>query len=147
MNQLTPRNFTDIGVAIYKLHPEMAIRCLKDIERVKPLESNVKKIPDYFNKFCAFKQIDGINCKLHTKTEYVRLRHVFIAVIIKLYNPELLSSIHTFRMKRQLRVAIAKTIKTHVTWVSQSLDTVVVRLKVYDDFQQEVRETIEAIRK
>jgi polyphosphate kinase len=146
MNQLSALNYRDIGIAIYKLDPGIALKLLKDIEEVKPLETNIKKIPVYFDRFCAFKQIDGINCKLHTKTEYVYLRHVFIAVVIKLYNPELLSSIHYFRMKRQLRVALSKSMNTHVTWISQSVTTVVTRLKIYEDFRADVDETIAAIK-
>lgn len=132
---------------VYKVSPEIALHMLKQIDGVKPQMDNIHLIPDLFTKFCAHKGIDGINSITHTKTEYVYLRHVFMAVIIKLYNPELLSSIHQFKTKRQLCIQIAKVLKAHRSWVSHNINTVVVRLKVYDDFENDVLETIKVITK
>lgn len=142
MNQLSQTDYRDIGILLYKQSPEVAIACIAAINRVKPQLYKIELIKGLFTQFCEMKDIAGINSTTHNKTEYVYLRHVFIAVIIKLFNPELLSPWHQFRMKRKLRIELSRVLKTHPTWISQSVNTVCVRLTVYEDFKKDVEEVI-----
>jgi len=110
---------------------------LRTLEGRKPIKTDIAEIPDLFTKFCKLKCIASIDSATRTKKEYVYLRLVFLAIIIKLYNPDLISLSQT-KMRRRLCIQLSKVLKVHRTWISQSISTVIVRLNVYDDFKNDV---------
>lgn len=144
---LKPEDFKEIGIAVHRIYPRETAALIRHLRSVKAQENDIKKIPEFFSKFCVYKNIDGINSKTHTKTEYVYLRYVFMAAIIKMYNPELLSPIHQFRMRRDLRINLARVFKTQPAWVSQSISTVCMHMKIYPAFKDDVIKTLGVIRK
>jgi len=137
MTTLSSLDYRNIGIMTHQLSPEIALRLLKSIEDIKPLKKDITQIPDLFTKFCKLKGIASINSATRTKKEYVYLRLVFLAIIIKLYNPDLISLSQT-KMRRRLCIQLSKVLKVHRTWISQSISTVIVRLNVYDDFKSDV---------
>lgn len=146
MNNLSSLDYRNIGIMLYKLHPETARHVLKQVENTKPLKTDFSEIPELFTRFCKLKGIAGINFSTRTRTkkEYVNLRLIFIGVIIKLYNPELISLPQT-KMKRKLQAQLSKVLKVNNTWISQSVSTVLVRLNVYEDFSNDVITTMTLI--
>jgi len=137
MTTLSSLDYRNIGIMTHQLSPEIALRLLKSIEDIQPLKKDITEIPELFTKFCKFKCIASIDSATRTKKEYVYLRLVFLAIIIKLYNPDLISLSQT-KMRRRLCIQLSKVLKVHRTWISQSISTVIVRLNVYDDFKADV---------
>ena len=144
MNTLSSNDYRNIGIMTHQLSPDLALKLLEDLERIKPLRTDISEIPDLFTKFCKLKGIASIDSATRTKKEYVYLRLVFLAIIIKLYNPDVISLSKT-KMRRQLAIHLSKVLKVHRTWISQSVGTVVVRLSVYEDFENDVRKSMTAI--
>ena len=146
MNTLSSIDYRNIGILTHQLAPDFALRMLQSIEGIQPLKTDITEIPDLFTKFCKLKGIASIDSATRTKKEYVYLRLVFLAIIIKLYNPDLISLSQT-KMKRRLCIQLSKVLKTHRTWISQSVGTVLVRLNVYEDFKNDVILSMNAITK
>ncbi len=142
MRELTGAEYKAIGIAVARIEPSFAKKCLEAISRVKPKLHDGKLVGELFTQFCAIKGISGIDSKSLSITEYVYLRHVFIAVIIKLFNPELLSPYHPMYMRRGLRNELSKALNVSCSWLSQTLNTVCVRLSVYEDFKDDVDDVL-----
>jgi hypothetical protein len=149
MNQstaLSPNNFKDIGLMVYRINPEFANRCVNMMAAIKPEFTDISLIPKLFTYFCDHNNISSINSKVLSKTEYVYLRFVFTAIIIKLYNPELICDYPPLAMKRQLRKELSKLFNIHPSWVSQKVRVVCFHLKIYEEFENDVITTISVLR-
>ena len=139
---LTPKNFRDIGTMVYRTCPEIAARCIRMINKTKPDFQDTSLISQLFTLFCEHNQMNSLTYQALRKTENVYLRMVFIAIIIKLYNPELLTSYSSSRMKKELRKEPANLLKTHPTWVSQKVKIVCFHLEIYEQFAEDVSDAI-----
>lgn len=137
--------YRDIGIAFARLLPGWAAKFDKQIKAMpRPKLEDLSYISLLFDKFCEYKNIDGIDSKILTKKEYVRLRYVFIGIIIHLYNPDMLTEFGALRgVKRNLSITLARVLGTHRSWICASYEIILLRLKVYDEFRQDVLNSLE----
>lgn len=138
---ISQQNFRDIGIAVYKMQPNLAQNLLKRVKEVSPACTDLDLIPSMFKKYCQHRECNY--CPKSKKDIY--LRHVFIAAIIKLYNPELFTGIHTIKMRHRLREGLADVLRVDPRWVSQNIPTIIVRLDVYTDFNNDVTSAVEVL--
>jgi hypothetical protein len=140
-------DYKDIGMLLHRISPDIT-ESLHNVlaRRPQPELTDLSIIPKLFTGFCHYKNIDGIDSKKLTKKEYVYLRRVFIGVIIKLYNPDMLTPYGALRVTWNLSVALAHVLKTHRSWVCESYGIVCTRLKVYPEFEEDVLSTLQHVR-
>ncbi len=130
--------FSSIGKMVYKMQPDLANSLMSILSQTKPDYYDLSLIKHFKKVFCQVRGINQIPDGSKTGTLY--LRHVFLAAIIKLYNPELLTGIHSYKMKRKLRSEVAHHLNWNPVCVSQSVPLIITRLTVYEDFEQDVAE-------
>ncbi|HUS02940.1 MAG TPA: hypothetical protein VMY77_14480 [Chitinophagaceae bacterium] len=154
--QLKNDQYRDIGHMLYSISPDMAIKLLDHVEGSPPELRDLSMIPKLFKEYCTFKNIKETDFAVrsfitsrkrhgcvvrekNTPRNIMRLKQVFIAVIINLYNPELLSTYYIKRNKRNRRNRhLAAALNCKPCWISQVIPTIITMLKVYEDFKEEV---------
>lgn len=122
---------------------------LKEIEpklvKPQPIFVHVTLLPALLKRFCELKEfplqsIIGINKGSRASD----LKVLFIAVVIKLYDPQTLTGIHSDSVKNSLTEELAGLLKTDRTWISQKTTDIRSYLNPYKalaahkDFKNEV---------
>jgi hypothetical protein len=136
MRNLTPGTLSSIGRTVFKMHPELARSIITIIGNTKPSHHDLSQITDFMQVFCHLNDIIRIPRDSRTGTLY--LKHVFLAAIIKLYNPEILTGIHSSKMRRKLRGKLAGHLDWNPSCVSKCVPVIITRLQVYEDFETDV---------
>lgn len=140
---LSSNNYRDIGIMVYRTCPEIAARCMTILEKTKPELHDVSLIPQIFRIFCDHNKIKPSDFPCLRKTDNIYMRLVFIAIIIKLYNPEVLNYYSANRVKRSsIRKELAKVLNAQPSWVSQKVKIVCFHLDIYDQFANDVSSAI-----
>lgn len=75
------KEYVLIGRLVVKQYPELAKDIVNLYIKHEPLETDYSKIEKYFDRFCCFYQSPL------TKQEHVKMRRVFLACMLSLYNP------------------------------------------------------------
>src|SRR4051812_31743197 len=97
---LTQKNLRDIGMVVAKVHPQLAGSILQLIQNTTPSLTDLELIPALYSRF---KQFQSENMVIATKRDVIYSKHIFITMIIQLYNPEILTGFHYCKLKKHLR--------------------------------------------
>lgn len=118
-------DYSILGRKLEKLYPYLA----KELLTIPDLD-DLELIDCLYTEYCS------IQAKPQSKGQQTNLRLIFIASIIKLYDPDALE----FRknMKNGLRQKLSDTLHCHPTLISDNFTTVRNYLSIYPDFSNEV---------
>ncbi len=147
--QTATMNPAHVYNAIRIFHPAVLEEIKPKLAAPQPVFVHAKLLPALLKRFCELKGITeqsviGIRQGKEMLTTTVKNKTLFIAVIVKLYDPQLLTFIHTKNLKDNLRKDLSKLLKTHPTWISQIINHIRQYLNphkslpAYDDFKNEV---------
>lgn len=139
MQRLSEETFSSIGRLVYRFKPELANYLATVIDETKPEHAELKHIRNFMVIYCKMKGLPQIPKDSRASSLY--LKHVFIAAIIKIYNPEILTGIHSTRMRMFLRKRLASILEMNPNCISNVVPTIVKRMDIYLDFKTDVNET------
>jgi hypothetical protein len=114
-----------------------------------PVIIYLTKLPEILVEFCSNKGIKPDELKGNNRNRPEK--KIFIAVVLRLYNPELLTGIHSDRMKDNLRKELSGILEWNEECVSQVVNDIRTFLnptktfKAYEGFRNEVNEAYEHI--
>lgn len=138
-------------------HPDVAADLLATItsDEAVPIETDYSKINTYFLSFCS------IHCLIPSeytgglhKVKKTEFRKLFVACILHLYAPALLTVTGSLESLRVSRTAVdeglvkrlAESLKVDKSHISRSIREVIMMQRVYDDFRINVESTIERLK-
>lgn len=147
MNQdaISQKDFKDIGIGLYKIEPAIATRILSMIVKIKPERTQLNEIQPMFMHFCKYMNYEYGNILNHKKRT-IYIKYVFIAVIIKIYNPELITGYHLPNMKRNLRCKLSSVLHMNASWISQKIPMILLWLNIYENFSNDVNGALNELR-
>ncbi len=110
-------------------------------------------MPALLKRFCELKNVDPKEViGTWQGSEAVQLKKLFIATFLKLYNPDLLTGIHTDAMRQNLREELSRCLKCNSTWISQWVTNIKTFLdpyrphkKAFEDFKKELNDIAEIL--
>ncbi len=132
--------YKELGRFICKHQPTLAYKIIRIIHNAVPAYKDLDLIPGLFDTFCSFKNLQPADVVgIGKPRNIIVVRYTFIAVAIKLYNPEILSGVSSSQfLKRKLREQLAKTLKCNPQWISQKIPEITLHLEIYADFIEDV---------
>lgn len=140
--RLSAETFSSIGRLVYQMKPDLANYLVQVIDETKPEHDELKHVRNFMVIYCKMKGIPQIPKDSRTASLY--LKHVFIAAIIKIYNPEILTGIHSTRMRSFLRKQLATILEMNPNCISNVVPTIIKRMDIYLEFKTDVDETYQA---
>ncbi len=118
-------DYSILGRKLVKLYPYLA----KELLTIPDL-TDLVLIDDLYSEYCS------IQSEPQTKSQQTNHRIVFIAAIIKLFDPDALE--YRKNMKNGLRQKLSSTLHCHPTIISDNFTNVRNYIKIYPDFSNEV---------
>ncbi len=117
-----------VGFTVQKMYPGVCAGIIRLVNQ-EPVFTDMTLIP------ALYKQFKNITTS-QSKDVYRKL--VFIAVIVKLYDPVYFSEINFFFLKTGLSMYLKKEFKCSRASISKSLPVIKLHLNVYDEFRYDV---------
>lgn len=138
------KHIKQVYKAIKMFHPTVLEDIKPKMIRPVPVLTHTILLPALLTKFCELKEVKEKDVVgIWKGSENVQLKTLFIAVIINLYDPELLTGIHSDSMRDHLSQELSGLLKTQRTFISQITENVKVFLNphrplpAYEDFKSE----------
>ncbi|MCW3108473.1 MAG: hypothetical protein JWQ09_2979 [Segetibacter sp.] len=136
-----------IGRAIKILKPDVLEEIKPLLIRPLPILIHFTLLPALLLRFCELnnvfeKEVVGIWQGKDSKEH----KTMFIAVVLKLYNPDLLTGIHVDVMRASLARELSGVLKVDRSWISQQVGDIKTYLapyrplKAYEEFRKEAEE-------
>jgi len=120
-------NYKLVYLKLKERYPEIAKELVPDQPPMHALE-----MLEAFTIFCKVKGIRSLSIP-EGRTE---MRDLFLAVLIKLYDPEYL--LHKKKLRKGLRPKMASLLRSQESIISYNLTNVKNYLMIYKDFREEV---------
>lgn len=118
-----------VYLALVMFKPEVLEEIKPKLLKPEPVFYHTILLPQLLKKFCELKNVpEKLLIGVRNGRESVQLKRLFIGVIIKLYDPQLLTRIHSSVMRRNLRAELAKLLKTDLSWISQVANDIIIQL-------------------
>jgi hypothetical protein len=131
--------------ALEMFKPEVLEEIKPKLLKPEPVFYDTVLLPQLLKKFCELKNVpEKLLIGVRNGRESVQLKRLFIGVIIKLYDPQLLTRIHSEVMKHKLRAEMAKLMTTDRSWISQVANDIITQLNphnsklAFEDYRSEV---------
>jgi hypothetical protein len=145
LNRLPNQELQFIGKAVSKLHPSLLVELEPIIKRPPPILDHFILLPALLARFCELKDIPEPSIKgIWKGHEVSNQKTMFIAVALVLYDPQLLTGIHSDIMRQKLAEELAGMLQVNRTWISQRANDVKTYLNpfkalpAHNDFKNEV---------
>lgn len=136
--QYSDRYFKLIGKLLINQSPGMVNRLLSPYFKETPCEQDLSKIKGYYYLFCA---INDIN-----EDATVQQRRLFIASMIRIYNPQVHDQpTHQISLRHRLVRCISEALKQKESNVSTMIREVICWERSYEEFAQEVSVMIQKL--
>jgi hypothetical protein len=136
------RKFALLGRLLVKRNPDVAAALLSDFQSayILPTETDISKVPDLFSSFCAVHQLSetDVIASKHDR-QVIHSKRVFIGAIISLYHPTALGDPEMMQLtKTGIVYLLADMLGRRHSNISRMIYEVILNMKVYDSFRQEV---------
>lgn len=138
--------------AIRLFHPHILEEIKPKLVEPKPVFLHTILLPTLLKRFCELKEVpEKLLIGVRHGSDSVKLKKLFIAVIVRLYDPRLLTGIHTETLRNNLRIELSGLLKADCTWISQVTNDIIVQLNphkpkpAYEDFRNEVNKIAKAL--
>jgi hypothetical protein len=142
----TPQECVRIVKAIQDRHPDVLEEAKEIIKLPEATIHYFFVLPRILRLFCEFKKIaDASFIGNHISRAGVGTRTTFIAIIYKLYNPEIYTPYYD-KSKDNLRNELSGMLQCNPATISQALDSIPVQLKAYEEFRNEVETFVDYVR-
>lgn len=148
------KHIKQVYKAIKMFHPTVLEDIKPKLIRPEPVLTHTILLPALLTKFCELKGVsEGSVIGLHKGSEGIELKTLFVAVIINLYDPQLLTGIHSDNMRDHLSEELAGLLKTQRTFISQITENVKAFLNpyrplpAYNDFKNEANKISKMLEK
>lgn len=144
---MTQRHYLHLGKLLCAEYPDFAAQLTKQIAEKKPIFSAMSLLPEILNFFCSQ---NGITPEMVIGREEGRLsektnsKHIFIAVVVKLYSPSTLGPTKKILIPR-LRQELCSLLNTRGDRVSRIISNARLYLNTYKDFASKVEENYTSI--
>jgi len=134
MEAVMKANYAQIGKAVKMFYPEMLKEITPRLTKPEPVFIHTILLPALLKRFCELKEISEssvVDASFDRDTNEVKF--LFIAVVIKLYNPDLLTGLHSDIMRPTLARELSAVLKAGRTWISQQTNDIKWRLNPYKE--------------
>lgn len=139
---MTTRHYVHLGKLLCVEFPEIAQQLTKKIDEETPVFSDLSLLPVILDFFCSSRSINPRMVKGRETgrlSEKTNNKHVFVALIVKLYSPSTLGPTKDILMSR-LRQELSKLLITRSDRISRIISNVRFYLTAYKDFAKEVED-------
>lgn len=139
------KTYQALGQMLIKKRPEIAEELLTYCNRTG--ETDISRIPDFYKKFCEHLQINPLEYigKLPVE-EKLKIRRLFIGVLLKIYNQQIFNLPHTAPVTR---LGFAKELSDclHLSQASISvlIPQVIFEEKTYEEFSLSIQYIVSKI--
>lgn len=139
------RVYMALGKMLLHKHPDIAETLLPYCQVTG--ESDLSKLPVYFKRFCEIRNIEPTehkgNIKNTDQKNKMHERRLFIACVLHIYNQHIFHVDGTTPIMRTGFVkAISDCNSIDLSNASQTIRKVIFFEKVYEDFRNEIKETV-----
>lgn len=131
---------------LYAEHPELAAQLSKQMNDQKPQLTDLSLLSEILNTYCTAKEIstNEVTGKENGQAHKTMNKHVFIAIVVRLYSPETLGPAKG-KLISKLREELSKLLITRGDRISIIISNVRIYLNVYKDFLKEVEQHCQLI--
>lgn len=143
---MTSRHYSNVGKILYAEHPELAEQLSRQLDERKAQFTDLSLLPEILNTFCQAKEItvDQLTGKENGLSQKTMNKHVFIAIIVRLYSPATLGPTKELLISR-LREHLSRLLITRGDRISRIISNIRIYLTAYKDFLREVEEYYQLI--
>lgn len=145
MQAATTINIKQVYNAIKIYHPHILEAIKPKLVKPEPVFKHTIFLPALLKRFCELKEVSQVSViGIYRGREAMDIKVLFIAIVIKLYDPQLLTGVHTEIMRNNLAEELSGLLSVERTWVSQKTTQVRAMLNphrpkpAYHDFKEEV---------
>ena len=117
----TTANPRQIYNAIKIFHPDVLEKIKPKLVKPQAALFHTVLLPALLKRFCELQEISQQSMIGKWQgSEAIQAKILFIAVVINLYDPQLLTGIHSQALKTHLAEELSKLLETDRTWISQN---------------------------
>lgn len=142
---INPAHIKQVYNALKIFHPEILEDIKPKLVKPEPVFKHAVLLPVLLKRFCELREVSQASIiGTYKGQEAVDHKELFIAIVIKLYDPQLLTGVHTEIMRNNLSEELSGLLQTERSWVSQVTTKVRTILNpyrlrpAYQDFKEEV---------